>query len=526
MRNVQKLVKKYIPSLWLLAGFLWDIGYHLIRGRIMLDSDISAEMILANQLNIEHSLTGLSKNWIYTTGIRFLEMSWLFRPGLVLFPNNWHMARTISTAIAIAIMAFGAWLVFYAIGRKDWGVWAAALTVFPGGGWYFWQTLYGAQILPYICLSFYCLALILLSSRGLQHCRNRIYIVLLLLLSVAAGINGLKQLLAFYMPVVLTSVVIYIIRIHKAGTIVRGKTLNFIVLSLFSSIAAAFGLLLNSKVLSKIYQFKQFNETEIGYDSFLGFVRDFIWCYGYADDRPLMSFSGIASMCGVVLGLIVMLSGIRLMVRINDLTDEEQILALFSFVCIMSNCFLFSYLSGRAAIEYFEPIIPFGYFLLVMELQTERFTIEKSRFILMNLALATMLFISAGTIYNESRNPFHDYRAKQTLGPVVDMLVDKGYKQGVSMFWTSDIVTELSNGKIEMWTLSTDSPDEYDEWAQKKDHINTDPSGRYFYLFDNTIQDDYTEKRTNIGLAYVEAHPNPEPLVPIYYDENFIVYGN
>ena len=491
----------------------------------MLDSDISAEMILANQLNIEHSLTGLSKDWIYTTGIRFLEMSWLFRPGLLLFPNNWHAARTLSTSLAIAIMAFGAWLVFYAIGRKEWGVWAAAFTVFPGGGWYFWQTLYGAQILPYICLSFYCLALILLASRDIHCLRNRIYIVLLILLSVGAGINGLKQLLAFYMPVVLTALVIYIIRVHKTGTIVRGKTLSFFALSITSSIAAAFGFILNSKILSKIYQFKQFNDTKIDYESFFGFLRDFIWCYGYADDRPLFSFSGIASMCGVLFGMFVVFSGIRLVFRMNDLAEDEQLVATFSNVCIMSNCFIFAYLSGRADIEYFIPIVPFGYFLVVMELQTERFSIEKSRVLSMNIALLLMIMISAGTIYNESREPFHKYRAKQTLGPIVDMLVEKGYTQGVSQFWTSDIVTELSNGKIEMWTLEAGAPVYY-EWAQKKDHIERDPDGRYFYIFDNTIQDDYTEERTNVGLEYVESHPNPKSLTPIYYDEYYIVYGN
>ena len=525
MKTALEFVKKHIAYIWLLIGYTWDVGYHIIRGKIMLDSDISAELLLANQLNIEHSLTGLSKNWIYTTGIRFLEMSWLFRPGLILFPNNWHAARTLSTSLAIAIMAFGAWLVFYAIGRKEWGVWAAAFTVFPGGGWYFWQTLYGAQILPYICLSFYCLALILLASRDIYYMRNRIYIVLLILLSVGAGINGLKQLLAFYMPAVLTAIVIYIIRIHTAGTIVRGKTLSFLIVSVASSVAAAMGFLINAKVLSKIYQFKQYNDTEIDYESFLGFLRDFIWCYGYADDRPLLSFSGVASMCGVLFGLFVVISGIRLTIRINKLTDDDQLVALFSIVCILSNCFMFSYLSGRADIEYFMPIVPFGYFLIVMELQTENFSIEKSRLLTINITLVLMLIISAGTIYNESRQPFHKYRAKQTLGPVVDMLVDKGYTQGVAQFWTADIVTELSNGKIEMWTLEQGTP-VYEEWAQKKDHITNGPDGRYFYIFDNTIQDDYTEERTNVGLEYIEAHPDPEQLYPIYFDEYFIVYGN
>lgn len=525
MKRVIDFLRKYVPFIWLLGGYLWDVGYHIVRGRIMLDSDISAGLLLADQLNKEHSFTGISNNWIYATGVRFFEMPTLFRIGLTLFPNNWHIARTFTTSIAIALLAFGAWLIFYSIGRIEWGIWAAALTVFPGGGWYFWQTLYGAQILPYICISFYCLALILLAARDLQTLKNRIFTVLLILLSVAAGINGLKQLLAFYMPVMLTAFFLFVIRLRRDGKKLAIKEKRIIVLSTVSSVSATVGFVFNSKVLAKIYQFRQFNETEIKYESFFGFLRDFIWCYGYADERPLISFSGIASMCGVVFGLLVVASGIRLAIRIKSLSDDEQIIALFSIVCIASNCFMFSYLSDRAAIEYFMPIVPFGYFLIVMEIQTESFTNKESRVIIMNLTLLLMAFISLGTIYNESRAPFHNYRAKQTLGPVVDMLIQEGYTQGVSQFWTSDIVTELSNGKIEMWTLEAGAPVYY-EWAQKKDHIDRDPDGRYFYIFDNTIQDDYTEERTNVGLEYVESHPNPRPLAPIYYDEDYIVYGN
>ena len=34
------------------------------------------------------------------------------------------------------------------------------------------------------------------------------------------------------------------------------------------------------------------------------------------------------------------------------------------------------------------------------------------------------------------------------------------------------------------------------------------------------------EANVDLGLAYVETHQDAGTPVPIYYDENFIIYGN
>ena len=56
----------------------------------------------------------------------------------------------------------------------------------------------------------------------------------------------------------------------------------------------------------------------------------------------------------------------------------------------------------------------------------------------------------------------------------VAWLVENGYTQGIAGFWDSDIITALSNGQIEMWTVGdVDEPHIY-EWLQVKSH-NTYP---------------------------------------------------
>ena len=526
---------KAVPFIWMFFGILWDIWYYITRGKIMLDSDVSAGMVLSDVLNSEHSLTGLSTNWLYSSELRFLHMQWFFRLGLLLFPNNWHMARAVASSIALCLMAFAVWLVFHAIERNEWGIWAAAMTVFPGGGWYFWQTIYGTQHMPYIMISFYSFALILLSTRDGKKTANRIFVLIAVLLAFGAGLNGIKQLMVFYAPLLLSVLFVVALKAMILGDgciqdkrLFKERVWRMFIMSCIISAVAFAGYLVNSKILSKIYSFKQYSNSEIDYQSFLEMLRMYLWSFGFIDGKKLMSPTGIASMCGVLFGMIVFFSAIRLLWRFKELDEGVQMLTVMSVTSILFCCFIYSYVKSHGAIQYYQPVIPFGYCLVVMEIFTEHFRIKHSSFAAINMAMLILLVTSAGTVHNEQNEPFHKYRARPTLGPIVDMLVEKGYTQGVSLYWTSVVVRELSDGKIEMWSLDDTDPTQFEGTVQKKSHLEAGPTGRYFYIFDYGKGEDYEwyDEETNAGLAYVEAHPYPTALQPIYYDDTFIVYGN
>ena len=541
MKVIKQKIKVLMPLVWMITAYMWDMWYQIARGREMLDSDISSGILLSHRLNLEHSITGLSKNWIYATGIRFLESQWLYRLGLALFPQNWHMARTVAMALSLMLLAFSSWFVFYSIERSGWGLWAAALTLFPGGGWYFWQTIFGLQYTPYIIISHFSFALIMLTRKHRGSIKGKAYCILLMLLGLGAGLNGIKQLMVFYGPLCITAGIVLIVSIRRAGagcfkdkSIYKGFGFGFFLFSILVSVMAVIGYLINSKYLARIYPFEQYESTLIEYQGFFECLKMYIWDFGFADGKKLMSFSGVASMCGVVFGLLVILAGIRLIMRYRQLSEEELTLSLLSATGILFCCFMFAYLSGHGDIQYFQPVIPMGYFLLLLEIFTEgaslpqpedgRGNMPRTQLLAVNAVMAMMLLISIGTIRNESNEPIHKYRARPTLGPVVDMLIEKGYTQGVALFWTSNIVTELSDGKIEMWTLSTDSPEAFLNRAQLKEHIDNPPLGKYFYIFDMTRGEE--EANVDLGLAYVETHQDAGTPVPIYYDENFIIYGN
>lgn len=87
---------------------------------------------------------------------------------------------------------------------------------------------------------------------------------------------------------------------------------------------------------------------------------------------------------------------------------------------------------------------------------------------------------------------------------IVNALTTNGYYNGYATFWQGNILTELSNGKIDVWNISPYENkitfDSINRWLQKKEHFTRRPSGKVFvYLkkeelnklvFKNTIKDE------------------------------------
>ena len=514
-----------IPWIWLSFGYLWTIWYQLFRGQDMLDSDMSFEMIQAHILNQERSPLLISKNIIYSTELRFLDMQLFYRIGLALFPHNWHLARTISMALAIALLIFAVWLVFYSINEPKLGIWAAAMAVFPGGSYYFWQTIYGGYYLTTLFFSLFTVSLSFLASRDLKKGRNIIYLVIVLFLGLASGLNSIKQLMVFYAPFVISVSFHLLLCIRNTHKDYYARSIRLVAISILSSLCSFVGYMINSKILVNIYQFDYYGDTTIEAGSFFDVIKEYIWCFGFCEEKKLMSFVGIASMIGLIIGLVTLLSGSRLALRYRKLSYEQCYLFLVSFGCIIVCAFVFSFV--ESASQYFKALVPFGYFLIILDLHTTDFTLKHSGFIVKNLVLGALLITSLGTVYNESHEPvMHPYRAQPNLNELVTWLRG-GYDTGISLFWTSNVVVELSDGDIDMWSLKRhpEYKDDWLDWETRKDHIGSYPSGRYFYLVDNKeidredYGDEYAENRDN----FLNDHPG---LIEIYNDGEYTVYAN
>ena len=117
---------------------------------------------------------------------------------------------------------------------------------------------------------------------------------------------------------------------------------------------------------------------------------------------------------------------------------------------------------------------------------------------------------AVNTVRQEIENP---YLAHKGLDAAADWLVDNGYTEGYATFWNGNAMTELTNGKLDVWTLQSLDEDYVPNWLQRKDHLTTDP--QHPFLLIDTETDGPAE---SAGLVQ-----NGE-CTEVYNDGRFVIY--
>ena len=115
------------------------------------------------------------------------------------------------------------------------------------------------------------------------------------------------------------------------------------------------------------------------------------------------------------------------------------------------------------------------------------------------------------------------YRIDNTaeLRTIAATLQREEYTQGYAPFWHANVLTELSDGAIEVWNwmdaqtngITVESIDDTHKWLQLKSHDYTHPEGKIFLLF---TQNEW-EKNPWVGKLSTECI--------IYQSDEYIVIG-
>ena len=71
---------------------------------------------------------------------------------------------------------------------------------------------------------------------------------------------------------------------------------------------------------------------------------------------------------------------------------------------------------------------------------------------------------------------------------IKDILIENDSLEGYGSFWNANVMTELSDGKIEVWNFHNYEEDDgvdinnLDKWLQKKEHFERKPNGKVFLI--------------------------------------------
>lgn len=506
-----------LPWLWMAAAYLFDLWYQLVPGKWIVDSDLASEMILSDLLNKEGTI--ISHNWFYSTELKVVNLQWFYRLGLLIFPNDWHLARTFGMAITLAL--FAAAMLFFVkcagLGRA--GLWMVGTLLWPFGQHYLVYAIYGGYYLVYTFFYMLVLALVLRSlNADKKHCA--LQWVLACVITAVAGMNGVKQLMVFHAPLCLAAAILLVLALHscgktdwKAALDACRKEVRLLAASLVTAVAAAAGYFVSNAVLSRMYDFKSYNfivwNRDEDWFTLDRILMDFFHEFGYENGSGVFHFGGIAAAVGLLLGCWMFFCIVRLLLRLDKLERNDKLLVLL-LVAMLAVCGVAYTYFHEYYLYFWLMNMPVAIAVMAVEIKTEDFHILGARQLLGVGLAACFTLCAVSTVRQEQEHP---YLAHKGLNTAAEWLVDNGYTQGYSTFWNGNAMTELTSGKLEVWTLQSLDRDDVPNWLQPKSHLTTDPE--HPFLLIDTETDGPAESAKLIQYG---------DCTEVYNDGRYVIY--
>jgi hypothetical protein len=154
-------------------------------------------------------------------------------------------------------------------------------------------------------------------------------------------------------------------------------------------------------------------------------------------------------------------------------------------VCFTAFCFLFNF--GQVAWHMVPAAILFipGVAVVLSEVKLRPLL---RRILAFGAVLCFLLIGIQGYASFEHWQKREGIRTNDTYVQIADALQERGYRNGYATFWNANILTELSDGAIDVWCVEAfdgDTPKHpaIYQWLQKKSHDTELPVGKTFVVW-------------------------------------------
>lgn len=513
-------------ALWLL-GVYFTVCLFLYCGTDLLDSDISSELILGRLLKDEGGI--LSKNWCYSTEIRVLSIPLAYKLFFYIF-NDWQLVHLSGLALMLLIF-MGCYCAFSErmnLGR--WGLICGAALVLPFSAEYGRFALWNGGYLPHLIFMFLTLAL---AVRSKSKRANIVLLIINCLLAFLTGMSGIRYAMVLYVPFAAAAffLLLYSLVLRRGqniGAELRADLIHYCVHSLLLLVGNAAGLAVNFGILQKNYIFQDYGSKTVGElapSAALDYaVRCFNVIFGYTGSQTLFGTDGVRALCALSFCFVLTAVIAYVCLHFSELSFEHKFITAFAVAGFALNV-LFCVMSFTIATRYL--LMSAAFFVPVFAAAAAKLN-EKGLKLLYNAILGAAALWLAVQLTVFCLHPSLDYPYKteaqkrsfayslypvanrsipaKSLKKAVGFLLKNDYKYGLATFWNSNILTELSDGKLEMWTLDNYGKYgnqwaklRYRSWLQDRRHLEKDPDGKIFLILYNS------ERRFDRAGIYIGA---------------------
>ena len=432
------------------------------------NSDDAGELILGKLLAEQRSF--LSKDWFYSTELRVLNNQIIYAL-IFRLTNNFHYVRLISNIVLYCILLGSLYLFCHEAKLKKYFCYLALALILPYSIENYHILLRGAYYIPHITISLiimYCMFGIYNENTGIKS----IYLWISVIIAILGGLGGLRQVLILTLPLCLAIWTYLILNPRISQKLVL---LYFSIAHLFASFV---GMIINKQYLSKIYKFHQYDDLQFTKFSLVHFsdnmLNGILQVLGYNASGKIFSSILINNICAISIGMLIVVSIRVALKKIKQLDFSRFYFTYFNLYWIILFSGLISFTNMDFASRYFIPVVYFTFVLFV-------FLYKNSDNGKRTLTIL-LLVIIASTFVNYKRLRHVDINNSNRA--VVNTILEHGCLNGYASFWQANILTELSNGKIEVWALDyKNKPFDHTtlvRWLQNKKHDKENPKGKMF----------------------------------------------
>ena len=488
---IQLKVLTFLVPLGLFIVFMvWLVRY----GSYLTDSDTASELIIAKVLSRQGKL--FTKDMYYSTALRVVNQQIIFAPLFWVF-SSWYTVKVVGIALHLVVLCASAVLVARAVGLS-WRYCSllCSCLMLPMSKMYLYMSMYGLWYSCYASTILLTVGVVLYCMKEQGSLKVYIYYALICLLALLNGFEGIRMLFLLYVPFFIASLFLFC-----AGTGGRagGKRLlsysgrggegDMMIGALLLLLASGIGYVVNAGILSRIYSFRTWASeeyTKFSLDKLLVMVNGFLDNIGLTTERPLISEALFRNgVCFTLTGGMVL--SVRHVLKKDGFSFAQKALSVFFVTALAFFALVTSFASMGVSGGYILPIMPILFIVILQAVQDMR----KSRLVKFLLAAFFVVFTTCGTAsYNFYKT---DLNADRRL--IVRAALEQGCQAGYASYWNADVMTELSDGRLDMysWTdtiftkpgQDLDDVDDIYPWLQEVRHSTERPQGKVFCAFES-----------------------------------------
>lgn len=484
MRNIYKYnidLFQALSFIILTSCFFYLVYFMNLRIDTLINSDDSAELILGKLLSKEGHV--LSKDWYYSTEIRVFSCQLIYKI-LFYFTDDWHLVRIISNVVIYLFFLASYYFLCESMECKEYYLITSVLLILPLSTIYFNHILKMPLYIPYVSISFISMGLLFNYIRS----NKSIYIILCIFIAFIAGLGGVRQPVVTYIPLFIAAILLNIK--NNDDDFFDRNTIKFkcFLFSFFALLFSVIGFIVNSKILRNYYTFDNWNLIKFTKFSsnFESVANLFMNCFGYSHEKifSIYIYQNIVSFLFISFSVVAVIIYLKSKIK----SFQYNIISLIYVVSVAVFWFIYSFTDIRTDCRCINNIgnhvLPMAMISIPLLACFLKYVAIKN-----NLKKYAITIFVLFVVFSSTVKYVELYYSDETkdLRKISEILNKNEIYTGCSTFWNSCVLTELSNGNIDVYSF--DSMDDITDikkiykWLQLKKHTDIEPSGKIFLLF-------------------------------------------